>query len=136
MAKQVLGQNTTVTINGTNLSDHVAQVTLEDSADEVEVTGFQEAYKEYLPGLKDATVTLQMFQDYGGTSVDPVIGGLYYANAAGTIKVNPDTAGTVVYTMVGKVYTFSPVDGSPGAANQTQVVFRNSGTAGLTRGTA
>lgn len=136
MAKHVLGPNTQITINGTDLSDHCSNVSLEDSADEVETTGFGENYKEFIPGLKDATVTTTFFQDYGASSVDAVIGGLYYANAAGTIKIKPDTSGTVVYTMVGKVYSFPPVSGGPGDANSMEVTWRNAGTAGLTRGTA
>lgn len=136
MAKQVLGPNTSFSWNGTALSDHVRSIQLEDSADEVEVTGFGETYKEYQPGLKDATVTASFVQDYGASSVDAIIGAAYYANTAGTIKINADTSGTVVYTMIGKIYSYGPVNGGPGDANVIDVTFRNAGTAGLTRGTA
>lgn len=135
MAKQVLGPLTQITVAGTDLSDHCTNVTLEDSADEVDVTGFSETYHEFLPGLKDATITATFLQDYGTTSVDSVIGGLYYNNTSGTIKVKPDTSGTVVYTMVSKVYSFGPVSGGVGDANSIDVTFRNASTAGLTRGT-
>ena len=136
MAKQVLGPNTQITVNGTDLSDHCTNITLEDSADEVEVTGFKENYKEFLPGLKDATINATFVQDYGSSSVDPILGALYYANTDGTVKVKPDTSGTVVYTMVSKLYSYGPVNGGVGDANTIDVTFRNSGTAGLTRGTA
>ena len=136
MAKHVLGPNTTLTVNGTDLSDHVSNVTLEDSADEVDVTGFTETYREFIPGLKDATITATFFQDYGSSSVDATLGALYYNNTAGTVKVKPDTSGTVVYTMVSKIYSFGPVNGGVGDANSIDVTFRNFGTAGLTRGTA
>lgn len=136
MAKHVLGPNTRVTWNGTDLSDHISNVTLEDSKDEVEVTGFAESYKDFIPGLADATVTVTAFQDYGASSVDAVFGAAYYANAAGTIKITPDNSGTVVYTMIGKLYSFSPVNGGPGDANNTEIAIRNFGSAGLTRGTA
>lgn len=136
MAKQVLGPNTTVTWNGTDVSDHITNVTLEDSADEVDVTGFSETYREFLPGLKDATVTLTALQDYASSSVDALFGGAYYANTSGTVKVKPDTSGTVVYTMISKVYSFGPVNGGVGDANSIDITLRNAGTAGLTRGTA
>jgi hypothetical protein len=135
-AKQVLGPNTQITVNGTDLSDHCTNITLEDSAQEVEVTGFKENYREFLPGLKDATITATFTQDYGASSVDAVIGALYYGNGIGTVKVKPDTAGTVVYTMLSNVYAFGPVSGGVGDANTIDVTFRNAGTAGLTRGTA
>jgi hypothetical protein len=136
MAKQILGPLTSFKWNATDLSDHVRQITIEDSADVQEVTGFGEVYKEYGVGLKDATITAEFIQDYAASSVDAVIGAAYYAGVAGTIKVNADTSGTVVYTMIGKAYTYGPVSGGPGDVNAVSVTFHNAGTAGLTRGTA
>lgn len=136
MAKMVLGPNTSFTFNGTDLSDHVSSVTIEDSADEQDVTGFGETYREFIPGLKDATITATFLQDYSTGSVDAIIGGAYYANTAGTVKVNPDKGGTVVYTMLSKIYSYGGVNGGVGDVNNVDVTFRNAGTAGLTRGTA
>lgn len=138
MAKNpnVLGPNSTFSFNGTDLSVYVRTISIEDATDEVEVTGFNESYKEYAEGLKDATITATLVQDYGAGAVDTTIGAAYYANTAGTIKVNPDKSGTVVYTMVGKIYSYNPVNGGPGDLNTIDVTIRNAGTAGLTRGTA
>lgn len=136
MAKIVLGPNTQFTVNGTDLSDHVSNVTVETSADEVDVTGFGETFREFLPGLKDATITATFLQDYASSSVDATLYPLWNTNTAGTVKVKPDTSGTVVYTMVSKLYSYPPVSGGVGDANTTDVTFRNSGTAGLTRGTS
>lgn len=136
MAKQVLGPATQITVNGTDLSQWCQNISLEDSADEVDVTGFSENYKEFQPGLKDSSITATFLQDYASGGPDVIIGTLYYANAAGTVKVKPDTSGTVVYTQVSKVYNWPPVSGGVGDANTIDVTFRNSGTAGLTRGTA
>lgn len=139
MAKQILGPNTKILVNGIDLSSHCSNVSVEDTADEVESTGFGETYREHLVGLKDAQITATFQQDYSGTSVNTVIGAMYYANTDGTVKVTPDTssAGTTVYTLAPcKVYSFSPVSGAVGALNDMEVTFRNSGTAGLTQGTA
>lgn len=136
MSKQVLGPLTQITVNGTDLSQWCNQVTLEDSADEVDVTGFGETYKEFIPGLKDATITAQFVQDYASGGPDATLSPLYYNNTAGTVKVKPDTSGTVVYTMISKLYSWGPVDGGVGDANNVSATFRNFGTAGLTRGTA
>lgn len=136
MAKQVLGPNTQITVNGTDLSDHCSNVTVEDETDEVDVTGFKETYKEFTGGLKDATLTATFFQDYSSNSVDDTLNAFYTSGVAGTVKVTPDTGGTVVYTMVCKPYGYSPVTGDVGDANSMDVTFRNAGTAGLTRGTA
>lgn len=136
MGKHVLGPNTTVSVNGTDISDHVVNVTIEDSREEVDITGFGTDFREFTSGLRDASVTLTVLQDLAASSVDETIGNLYLNDTAGTIKVNPDTSGTVVYTMVAKPYGWSPVSGGVGDANTTDVTFRNFGTAGLTRGTA
>lgn len=134
--KIVWGPNSRFTYNGTDLSDHVASLNGSDEADQVEVTGLGESYREYIRGLKTATISATLFQDYASNSVDALIGAAYYNDTAGTVKVTPDTNGTVVYTMVAKTYSYSPFNGSPGDANQFDVEFANFGTAGVTRGTA
>lgn len=134
--KQILGPNTKVTVNGTDVSQFVTNVGLDDTADDVDVTGFGETYREFLPGLKNATITLSVLQGYGASEPDSVLGGMYYGNAAGTVKITPDTSGTVVYTMVSRIYGWSPVNGGVGDANSIDVTLHNAGTAGLTRGTA
>ena len=136
MGKNILGPNTTVKWNGTDLSTWCTNVTLNDSADEVDVTGFSETYREFQPGLKDASIDTSFIQDFASGGPDATLSPSYYNQTAGTLKVNPDTSGTVVYTLVSKIYSFAPVNGGPGAANTIDVTFRNSGTAGLTRGTA
>ncbi len=136
MAKQVLGPNTNIKVNGTDLSQWCDQVTLSDTADQVEVSGFSETYKEFLPGMRDAEITATFVQDYAGSAVDATLSAMYSASVAGTIKVNPDTSGTVVYTMIARLYEYGPVAGGVGAANAINATFKNSGTAGLTRGTS
>jgi len=133
---QVLGPTSTITVNGTDLSQFCTNITLEDSAEEAEVTGFGMTYRSFIPGLKDSSITATFNQSYGASEVDAVLGALYYNSTAGTVKVKPDTNGTVVYTQVSKIYSFSPVNGGVGDVNSVDVTFRNFGTAGLTRGTA
>lgn len=134
--KLIWGPNSTFKYNGTDLSTYVASLSGSDEADQVETTGLGEAYREYIPGLKTASVDVSLFQDYASSKVDALIGADYYSGGIGTVKVNPDTNGTVVYTLVGKIYSYTPFNGGPGDANQIDVSFQNFGTAGLTRGTS
>lgn len=136
MPKQVLGPNTSVTVNGTDISQFVTNVAVDDTADNVDVTGMGEQYREELPGIKEASLSMTVLQGFGSNEPDQVLGTLYYANQAGTFKVKPDTSGTVVYTLLGKLYGWPPVNGGVGDANSIDVTVRNAGTAGLTRGTA
>lgn len=136
MAKQVLGPVSKVTVNSVDLSQWVTNVTLEDSKEEVDVTGFGESYREFIPGLGDASLTVTFLQDTASGGPDATLYPLYANNTAGTVKVTPNTSGTIVYTLVSKLYSWPPVSGGVGDANTIDVTFRNSGTAGLTRGTA
>ena len=57
MAKYV-HKDAYISVNGTVLSDHANQITIEDAAEEVDFTGFTAAgYREFGQGLKDATIT-------------------------------------------------------------------------------
>ena len=136
MAKQVLGPATKITVNGTDLSTWCTSVSLNDAKDEVDVTGFGETYREFLPGLGDASIDATFLQDTASGAVDATLYSMYTSNTAGTVKVTPNTAGTIVYTLVAKVYSYPPVSGGVGDANSIDVQFRNAGTAGLTRGTS
>lgn len=134
MAKEVL-RNCKITVNTVDLSDHCSSVTIEDSADEVEFTSFGAGYREFQPGLKDATISASFFNDHAAASVADTLQTMYAATSAGTVKVWPDAAGTIVYTLVSRLYNNPTLAGAVGEANTIEATFRNAGTAGLTRGT-
>lgn len=136
MAKQLLGPRTTVTINGIDLSDHCTSITTGDETEEQDVTGFGQVYREMADSLKTASIETTFIQDYASSSVDAVIGGIYYGTTNGTVKINPDTSGTVVYTLVARPNSYNPVSGAPGEASSITTTWTARGTAGLTRGTA
>lgn len=140
MGKFVL-TDAVVTVNGVNLSDHFSSVTIEDSAEEVDFSAFgPSAYREFGAGLKDATITCTAFQDFAAASVDATLAPLYSAGSTFTVTVKATSAATSstnpVYSMVSRLFTFSPIAGAVGDASTTDVTFRNAGTAGLVRGTS
>lgn len=136
MAKQLLGPYTKVTINGTDLSDHCTSVTVGDDSEEQDVTGFSQVYREMADSLKTASVETTFVQDYASSSVDSVIYAIYSGTTNGTIKVTPDTRGTVVYTMICRPNSYSPVTGGPGDVSTITTTWTARGTVGLSRGTA
>jgi hypothetical protein len=139
MAKQVL-KDAYIKIDSTVLSDHVSSVTLEDSADEVEFTSFGANYREYGQGLKTASITLEIFQDFAAASVDAVMEPLYNSGGTFTVEVRPTSSSVSAtnpkYTMTGRLFSYSPLQGAVGDANTTSVTINNAGTAGLVRGTS
>ena len=135
MAKEVL-RNVKLTANSIDLSDHTSSVEIDTSADEVEFTAFGAGFREYGQGLKDATITASMFNDHAAASVADTLQPLFVSGGTFPVKVWPDAAGTIVYSMVARLYSQPTLAGAVGDANQIDVVFRNAGTAGITRGTA
>lgn len=140
MAKHVL-KSAVITVDGTNLSDHCSSVQIEDTSDEVDFTSFSGSnYREFGQGLHDATITATFFNDYAAASVDAVLNPLYASGGTFTVTVKPTNAvasgSNPIYTLISRLYSYSPITGSIGDANTTDVTFRNGGTAGLTRGTS
>ena len=140
MAVHVL-RNATISVNGTDLSDHCSSVTVEDSAEEVDFTSFGASnYRAFQPGMKDATITAEFYNDYAAASVDSVLSAAYSSSTAFPVVVKADSgavSGTnPSFTLSSKLYSYSPIAGGVGDANTTSATFRNAGTAGLVRGTS
>jgi hypothetical protein len=129
-------------INNVDFSDHLASVTIDLSADEVETTAFGgSGFRTRVGGLKDGSITLSFHNDFGTSgsdAVDSTIWGLF--NTAATVVVTP-TSGTVSpsnpsYTGVFLVSQVNPISGSVGDLATRDVTWPTAGTAGITRGTA
>jgi predicted secreted protein len=116
MAKQVF-TNAVVTVNGTDLSDHIAAVTLDTSADEVETTAFgTSGWRSRVAGLKDGSIQLDWHQDFATSSVDSVLSSAF--GSVGTVVVYPNgsaiSATNPRYTIPAVISSYSPVAGSIG----------------------
>jgi hypothetical protein len=118
-----------------------AEVTIEDSAEEIDFTAFSaNGYKEIGQGLKDATVTVSFFQDFAASSVHSILQPLYQSGGTFAVEVRPD-AGAVSSTnpkatMTARLYSYAGFGGAVGEASTFEASFRNAGTAGLTWGTS
>ncbi len=135
MPKKALGPDTQVTLNGTNISQFVTNINVNDEHDQVDITGMQQAYRQFTPGIGNMEITTTLLQGYGSGEPDSLIFPLYNNKIAGTIKVT-DTSSTVVYTAISQPYNYAPFNGGPGDANSIDVTWANGSTAGLTRGTS
>jgi hypothetical protein len=129
-----------VEVNGVNISSHCSSVTVADGAEEVDVTGFGSGYHEVIPGLKTASITLNVFQDYDNGSVFQTLNPLYESGGTFGVKVRGDSgakSGTnPEYQMTGRLFNRPALAGAVGEANTTEITVNNGGTAGLTVGTA
>ena len=142
MAKQVF-KDGYIAINGTALSNFANHIDIDDSADEIDFTGFStNGYREIGQGLKDATINVTWFQNFGtavGDTVHSILQPLYASGGTFSVEVRP-TSGAVSATnpkatMTGRLYSYSGIAGDVGAALTMDIAIRNAGTAGLVWGT-
>lgn len=133
MARLVL-TNAYVTINGVNLSDHIASITLTTTDDVVDTTAFSStAARTRVAGLADNSVALEFHQDYAASSVEATI------NAAGSSLVGTTTAVVVKpngsttaadnpsYSFTALVSEWTPLGGAVGELATVSVTWPISG---------
>ena len=127
------------TINGQDFSDHIAAVTLDITADEIDVTAFGSRWRTRVGGLKDGSITIDFHQDFattGSGAVDQTIWTNFGSLA--TVVVTP-TSGSVTasnpsYTGVFLVSQTQPYASTVGDLATMSVTWPNAGSA-ITRGT-
>jgi hypothetical protein len=130
MAKYVVTA-TNVTINGTNVSDSVAQASLELTAADVDVTDFGSGgYTEVIGGLKSGTVSLDFHQDYGAGAIASILNPLLGSIATVTLKPNGTATSSTnpVWTATVLVNSISPVSGAVGDLATFSVSYPTSGS--------
>jgi hypothetical protein len=136
MAKFVI-KDATVDVDGTDLSDHVAEVAIETEFDEAEATSMGAVYKEVLQGFGDATITVTFHQDFDAGSVDDVLWPLSQSGDTFPLKIKPFSdavsAANPEYQLTASLLSYSPLSGGAGEVASTEVSFRNSSQTGITR---
>ena len=128
MARIIL-TNASVVFGSTDLSDHIASITLNSTFDIVETTAFGQTAKTRVAGLADNSVTFEFHQDYATSSVEQTI---YPLLGTAISVVAKPVAGTT--TAVNPSYTFStlvsewtPLNGSVGELATASVTWPISG---------
>lgn len=129
-------QDYKITVGTANLSDSIASVTLDITADEIETTAFGSTYRTRIGGLKDGSVSLDFHQDFGAGSVDALLFPLMGSTVA--VKIAP-TSGTVTatnpeYRFTALVTQYQPFAGSVGDLATLSVTWPTASE--IVRGTA
>lgn len=129
MARLVL-TNAYITVNGVNLSDHIASVTLTTNRDVVETTAFSStAARTRIGGLADNSVTLEFHQDYATSSVEATIYPLLGSTTSIVVKPNGSTtaADNPSYTFSALVSEWTPLNGAVGELATASVTWNIDG---------
>jgi hypothetical protein len=128
MARLVL-TNASVVFGSTDLSDHIASVTLNSTFDIVETTAFGNTAKTRVAGLADNSVTLEFHQDYATSSVEQTIYPLLGTAVSVVAKPVAGTTTTInpQYTFSALVSEWTPLNGSVGELATASVTWPISG---------
>ena len=125
MARIVL-TNAYISVGGVDLSDLVASVTLNETHDVVETTGFSStAAKTRVAGLEDNSITLEFHQDYATGEVEQTIYPLLGTAAAVIVKPNGSSTSAFnpSYTCSAIISEWTAINGSVGELATASVTW-------------
>jgi hypothetical protein len=114
-----------VQVGGTNISDHVESVEINMEAEDVDITAMGATARAHAPGLRNDSLTINVFQDFAVGEIDatfaPLIG-----NASGTaVVVRPTSSATSSvnpgYSATMVLLGYQPLNGTVGEASQTSI---------------
>lgn len=133
-----------IAINGTALSSFANHVDIDDAAEELDFTGYSSAgYREIGGGLKDATINVTFFSNFGttvGDQVHSILQPLYASSGTFAIELRPTSAAVTAtnpkLTMTARILSYSGLAGDVGDVSTFDASFRNAGTAGPVWGTS
>ena len=130
-----------VTVFGTDLSDHLQSVELSVSRAELDTTNFDSSGNaERIGGRKDASVSLNFMQDYAASEVEAVVWPIYTSTTGlGTIVIKPTSSSpsstNPSYTLLALVTDWKPIPQvDPAGLPVAQVTWPTSGA--ISKGTA
>lgn len=132
---------TTLSVNGVDLSTDAQSISIEGTADEVDVSSMGGSFREFLLGLKDVTCTVNWFQNFNAGRVDATLFPLWGSSTSFVVETKPTSAAVgptnPIYRMTAAIMpNFAPLSGAVGEASQTETVFRNAPGGVLSRLTA
>lgn len=128
MARLVL-TNAYITINGVNLSDHIASISLSTTDDVIETTAFTSGgARTRVAGLSDNSLALEFHQDYASSSVEATINGttsLVGTTTAVVVKPNGATTSATnpQYSFNALVSEWTPLNGAVGELATVSVTW-------------
>lgn len=125
-------------INAVDLSNDVAQVTVNMTVEDQDNTAMTALGHTRLAGLRDDSFTFEFIQDFAAGQVDATLAAIIAAGAAVTVEVRPTSAARSAtnpgYNGSCILTDYGPIDGSVGDAARTSATFMVSGV--ITRAVA
>lgn len=136
----VMSNNVSVVVNAIDLSDHVREVKIDMSAEDLDATAMGADSRAHAVGLRDDRMEITFLQDYASAKVDATLSGLVSSSTAFTVVVKPTNAAVSAtnpsYTMSALLFDYSPIDATVGEISMPEVTFLPAPGSKITRATA
>ena len=121
--------NVAVTVDGDTLTQRARSVTVNESAEELNVTTFGgDGYSQFTQGLKTGEISVEFFQDFTTNQTHDILYPLWVDGSAFTLRIGPDGdsgSGTnPVWVGEVQIYTYNFLTGEVGQASTNTVTFR------------
>jgi hypothetical protein len=123
----VMSNNVSFTVNSVDLSDHVREIKIDMSAEDLDATAMGASSRAHTVGLRDDRVEVTFLQDYASAKVDATLAPLVGTTTGFTIVVKPTNAAVSAtnpsYTVTALLFDYSPIDATVGEISAPEVVF-------------
>lgn len=119
-----------LTVNAVDLSSLVSSVTINRSADELEVTALGDVGHRFVKGLEASSITIDFFNDPEASKTLQTLNTYWGQNVAVTFKQQDAvlSASNPLYTMTCLINNTTPVNGAVGDLSTQSVTWNVSGT--------
>jgi hypothetical protein len=137
MATTVVLNQANLTIDSVDFSDQCSQVSVTESYEALESTGFGDTARKFVKGLGNHEISATLMISYGTSEVEEKLNSL--AGTTFNVVVTPTTSGTPgtdnpAYTLTGcYLESVTPINGGVGELPTMDVTFRGGA---LTRATS
>jgi hypothetical protein len=136
----VMSSDVSLVVNSVDLSDHVKEIKIDMSAEDLDGTAMGAQSKAHVVGLRDDRMEVTFHQDYATGKVDATLSGLVSTSTPFTVVAKP-TSGAVsatnpTYTMSALLFDYSPIDATVGEISQPEVTFLPAPGSKITRAVA
>jgi hypothetical protein len=113
-------------INAVDLSDHCTSVTLNQTADELEVTAMGDSSHKFVKGLESATLTVSFLNDQAAASVLDTLSDAFGTTVAFKLLQDKDTAVSAtnkLFTGDILINNLTPINGAVGDMSTQDITF-------------
>ena len=136
----VMSNNVSFVINSVDLSDHVREITLNMSAEDLDATAMGATSRAHAVGLRDDRMEITFLQDYAASKVDATLAPLVSSSTGVSVVVKPTTAAVGAtnpsYTMTGLLFDYTPIDATVGEISMPEVTLLPAPGSSIVRATS